>query len=83
LLGQTLDLGRHHGEAATGLARARRLDRGIEREQVGLAGDFADQLDDVADARSVLEQALHRRIGAIGLTHGLLRVSRPIAPPDG
>src|SRR3954468_11973980 len=51
LPGQRLDLGGHHGEAAAGIARARGLDGGIERKQVGLAGDGVDQFDDVADAR--------------------------------
>ena len=39
-----------HGEALAGLAGARRLDGGVERQQVGLLGDRGDQLDDVADA---------------------------------
>ena len=50
LLGQRLHLGRHHGKAAAGLAGARRLDGGVERQQVGLAGDGVDQFDHVADA---------------------------------
>ncbi len=32
-----------------GVAGARRLDRGVERQQVGLAGDGADQPKHVAD----------------------------------
>jgi hypothetical protein len=31
------------------LARPRRLDRGVEREQVGLLGEVVDRLDDGAD----------------------------------
>ena len=50
LLGQRLHFGRHDREAAAGLAGARRLDGGVERQQVGLAGDGVDQFDDVADA---------------------------------
>ena len=33
---QQFDLRRHHGEAAAGIAGARRLDGGVEREQIGL-----------------------------------------------
>ena len=46
---QLLHLGRHHGKALAGLAGARRLDGGVERQQVGLAGDGVDQLHHVAD----------------------------------
>ena len=49
LLGQLLDLVGHDGEALAGLAGACRLDRGVEREQVGLLGDVGDHLDDLAD----------------------------------
>ena len=38
-LGGELDLARHHGKAAAGFARARRLDRGIQRQKVGLLGN--------------------------------------------
>ena len=43
LVGQALHLGGHDGEALAGLAGARRLDRGVERQQVGLAGDLVDE----------------------------------------
>ena len=39
LLGEVLDLVRDDGEALARLARPRRLDGGVEREQVGLLGD--------------------------------------------
>ena len=35
----------HHGKAATGLAGTRRLDRGIQRQQIGLPGNVLDQVD--------------------------------------
>ena len=54
LFGEALDLGRHHGESPARFAGARRFDRGIERKQVGLAGDFTDELDDLADAGRIL-----------------------------
>ena len=47
--GQRLDLLGDHREALAGLAGARRLDGGVERQQVGLLGDRGDQLDHVAD----------------------------------
>ena len=46
---QRFDLGGDHREALAGLAGARGFDGGVEREQIGLAGDVADQLDHVAD----------------------------------
>ena len=41
--GERLDLLRHDREAAAGFAGARRLDGGVEREQVGLVRDRRDQ----------------------------------------
>ena len=46
---QRLDLLRHHREAAPGIARAHRLDGGVEREQIGLLGDRRNEADDIAD----------------------------------
>ncbi len=58
LAGQRLDLLRHHGEAAAGVAGARRLDGGVERQQVGLLGDRGVQPEHVADLlRRLLEVA--------------------------
>ena len=73
LLGEILDLGRHDGKSPAGFAGTRRFDRGIEREQIGLARDLVDQLDDVPDGAGIPEQRLHHRIAAIRLRHGLLR----------
>ena len=72
LAGQRLDLARHHGKAAAGLAGARGLDGGVERQQIGLLGDVGDEPDDVADALGRLAQLLHRRVGAFGLADRLL-----------
>ena len=49
LLGQRLDLRGDDREAAAGFTGTRRLDGGVEGEQVGLARDGVDQLDHVAD----------------------------------
>lgn len=49
LLGQRLDFGSDDRKSASGIACAGRLDRGIQRQQVGLPRDRADQLDDIVD----------------------------------
>ena len=64
---QRLDLLRDHGEAAAGFARARRLDGGVQRQQVGLLGDGRDQLGDVADPLGRLRQFVDARVGALRL----------------
>ena len=48
-LRQAAHLGRHHREAAPLLAGARRFDRGVERQDIGLEGDAVDHADDVDD----------------------------------
>ena len=58
-------------EAAAGLAGARRLDRRIEREQIGLLGDRRDQLHHVADAAGRLRQRRDARVGLFRLLHRL------------
>ena len=64
LTGQALHLRCHDGKTFAGLAATRGLDRGIERQKVGLAGDGADQLDHGADLFRCDGQNLDRRIGA-------------------
>ena len=72
LVGEVLDLAGDHGEALAGLAGAGRLDRGVERQQVGLAGDVVDQLDHVADLLRRLDEALDRGVvGPLGLADRL------------
>ncbi len=72
LLGERLHLGRHHRKAATGLAGTRRLDRGVQRQQIGLAGDGVDQFDHIADAACRLRQLADAAIGLLRLVHGLI-----------
>ena len=69
---------RHHRKSAAGIARAHRLDRGVEREQVGLLGDRRDQAHHIADlGRGGLQpvDALARRgrraAGVVGERAGL------------
>ena len=59
--GQIAHLLGHHREAASVLAGARRLDRGVEREQVGLEGDLVDDLDDLGDVLRRGVDLVHRR----------------------
>ncbi|MNL41222.1 hypothetical protein D3C87_1636210 [compost metagenome] len=40
---------RHDCEALAGFAGARRLDGGVQRQEVGLEGDVVDHLDDLLD----------------------------------
>ena len=58
---QLLHFGGDHRKAAAGIARPRRLDRGVERKQVGLAGDALDRLRNRADAVKRLGQRRHTR----------------------
>ena len=48
-LGQLLDLVGHDGEASAHLARACRLDVGVEREDLALLADRGDEPDEVGD----------------------------------
>ncbi|MCZ7643273.1 MAG: hypothetical protein M5U33_12110 [Pseudorhodoplanes sp.] len=70
LAGQRLDLGRHDREAASGFASACGLDRGVEREQVGLAGNGLDQSDHLADAIGGIAKLRHGLDGAAGFGDG-------------
>ena len=64
---------RDHREAAAGLAGTRRFDRGVERKEIGLPGDFRDQPDDVADLRSRARQLDDAGVGDLCLLHGPFR----------
>ena len=46
---QAAHFGGNHRESAALFAGARRFDRGIQRQQVGLEGDLVDDADDVRD----------------------------------
>ena len=77
LLDQHLDLGRRVGrrlrkapdfdrddrETLARITGARCLDRGVERQQVGLERDVVDHADDVGDLGRRLRDALHRGVG--------------------
>ena len=59
VVGELLHLGGDDRERAARLAGARRLDRGVEREHVGLAGDRLDARGDVLDPGHRLGEAGH------------------------
>jgi hypothetical protein len=84
LAGERFDLGRHHGKAAAGIARARRLDGGVQRQQIGLLGNRRDQLDDVADLLRGARQLADPPVGLFGLADGGFRDLAAFldAPPD-
>ncbi len=71
LAGERLDLVGDYREAAARIARARSLDRRVERQQIGLLGNVGDELDDVADAAGGLVQLLDGRVGPLGFTDRL------------
>ena len=60
-LGQLADLRGDDGEALAVLARLRREDRGVEREEVRLLGDVFDDVEDLADGDGALAEARRRR----------------------
>jgi len=66
---QRLDLGGHHRKAAPGLARARRLDGSIERQQVGLRRDLVDHRDNIADLVGRLAERIDGHARSIGARH--------------
>ncbi len=47
-------------EASAGVARARRLDPGVQREQIGLERDLVDHADDLADLLRRFRDGVHR-----------------------
>jgi hypothetical protein len=49
LIGKRFDFGGNNGEPFAGFAGARGLNRRVERQQIGLAGDLVDQTDDFAN----------------------------------
>ena len=79
-LGQLADLVGHHGEPAAVLPCPRRLDGGVQRQQVGLVGDLGDHPHDPGDLLRALRDVLdglhcllHRAGPLLGLLHGAFR----------
>ena len=55
----------HHGKSAPLLARPRRLDGGIEGQQIGLLGNLANHIHDAADIRRAIGQPARHLTGTI------------------
>ena len=72
LTGEFLDLGCDDGKTPSGVTGSRRLDGRIECQQIGLAGDRADQLQHIADLFSGSGKAADHFRGLRGLDHGLV-----------
>ena len=71
-LRQPLHLVGDHGEPATGVARRRSLDGGVQRQNIGLVGDVVDQRHDIADFLRGLAQSLDAFGGVLDmLTDGI------------
>src|SRR5690554_3621382 len=64
---QTLYLVRYHREATTGITSHRRLDGGVQRQNVGLVGNVVDQADDVTDLLGGFTQTLDPLGGVLDL----------------
>ena len=58
-LSESAHLVGHHGEATALFAGAGRLDGGVQREQIGLVGDVAHHLGDLADTGGLLLKRHH------------------------
>src|SRR5262249_16351436 len=63
---QLLDLVRDAAGPLAGLAGARRLDRGVEGEEVRLLRDRGDDLDALADLAAAVAELLHGRVRPLG-----------------
>jgi len=64
--------------AATGLTGARRFDRRVQGQQIGLPRDGVDQFNDVPDAGCGLRQLADAIVGLAGLIHGIARHPRRV-----
>src|SRR5712671_2402788 len=67
---QQLHLLRHNRKTSSGLTRARSLDRGIQGEQVCLAGYALDHQDDVANLAGHGLEAVHCEAATLRLLYG-------------
>jgi hypothetical protein len=69
---QCLDLAGDHREALAGIARARRFDRCVEREENGPLGNVLNEMDDFADPVGGAGQPGDRMVGALHPLHRFL-----------
>ena len=59
------------GKSLARIAGTRSFNRRVERQQVSLVGNIADQLDDVADLKRRIRQRMHQTAGTLGLLDGM------------
>ena len=62
---ERLHFGGDHRKAAARLTRARGLDRGVERQEIGLPGDILNHFDDIADLLRGIGQRRHLARGRL------------------
>ena len=77
LLGQFLDFVGYYRKPLAGFAGTRRLDGGVQRQQIGLLGDRSDDFDHLPDLGAALAQL------ADGFVGGLSRLHRRRRHPGG
>ena len=77
-LRQVAHFGGHHREAAALLAGARRFDRRVQRQDVGLEGDAVDDADDVDDLR---DEALIEPMVSTTWRHHVAALAPPLRRP--
>ena len=70
LVGEIFHFSCHHGKPLTGIPRPRRLDGGVQSQQIGLRSDVVDQADDLADMLGGLRQATDHGVGLASLIDG-------------
>ena len=70
LFGQRFHFGRDHRKSAAGLACAGGFDRGIQRQEIGLAGNGIDQFDHIADPGGRFGQFADAVVGFLRLIDG-------------
>jgi hypothetical protein len=72
LAGELLYAARHHGEAQPRIARAHRLDAGVERQKRGLPGDGLDEGHHLVDTLRGMGKAAHRLVGGSEIVDGAI-----------
>jgi hypothetical protein len=85
--GELAHLVAHHAEAATGIAGPRRLDGGVQRQQIGLGGDLAhvlghalEVLGEAGQAADLLQQPVPALQGRFQRVHHAAQA--PVGPGD-
>jgi hypothetical protein len=75
LTGQRFHLAGHNCESTSGFASTRRLNRRIQRQQIGLLGNVGDELNHIADATGCLVQLLDGKICRFDFVHRFFAIA--------